>query len=108
MIYGENKPYNVCLIVPDFLVLAKYAKDRGIPADPKSIAENPEIQEMIRNEVISSLTGKYGGYEIPKKFLFLHENFTVENGTLTQTMKLKRRVVVSRFKDMIEKLYAEG
>jgi len=108
MIYGENKPYNVCLIVPDFLVLAKYAKDRGFPADPKSIAENPEIQEMIRNEVISSLTGKYGGYEIPKKFLFLHENFTVENGTLTQTMKLKRRVVVSRFKDMIEKLYAEG
>jgi len=108
MIYGENKPYNVCLIVPDFLVLAKYAKDRGIPADPKSIAESPEIQEMIRNEVISSLTGKYGGYEIPKKFLFLHENFTVENGTLTQTMKLKRRVVVSRFKDMIEKLYAEG
>jgi len=108
MIYGENKPYNVCLIVPDFLVLAKYAKDCGIPADPKSIAESPEIQEMIRNEVISSLTGKYGGYEIPKKFLFLHENFTVENGTLTQTMKLKRRVVVSRFKDMIEKLYAEG
>ena len=108
MIYGENKPYNVCLIVPDFLVLAKDAIDRGIRADPKSIAENPEIQVMIRNEVISSLTGKYGGYEIPKKFLFLHENFTVENGTLTQTMKLKRRVVVSRFKDMIEKLYAEG
>ncbi len=106
MIYGENKPFNVCLIVPDFLVLAKYARERNLPADPKSLAENPAIQEMIREEVISSLTGKYGGYEIPKKFIFLHENFTVENGTLTQTMKLKRRVVVNRFKDMLEKLYA--
>lgn len=106
MIYGENKPYNVCLIVPDFVVLAKYAKDHNLPSDPKSLAENTMVQEMIRKEVISSLTGKYGGYEIPKKFLFLHENFTVENGTLTQTMKLKRRVVVDRFKDVIEKLYA--
>lgn len=106
MIYGENKPFNVCLIVPDFLVLAKYAKERNLPADPGSLAGNPAIQEMIREEVISSLNGKYGGYEIPKKFLFLHENFTVENGTLTQTMKLKRRVVVDRFKDMIEQLYA--
>ncbi|HON39335.1 MAG: AMP-dependent synthetase/ligase [Desulfomonilia bacterium] len=105
MIYGENKPFNVCLIVPDFLVLAKYAKEHNLPSDPKSLAENPQIQDMIRNEVISSLTGKYGGYEIPKKFIFLHENFTVENGTLTQTMKLKRRVVVNKYKDMIEKLY---
>lgn len=105
MIYGENKPFNVCLIVPDFLVLAKYAKEHNLPSDPKSLAENPQIQDMIRNEVISSLTGKYGGYEIPKKFIFLHENFTVENGTLTQTMKLKRWVVVNKYKDMIEKLY---
>ncbi len=107
MIFGENKPYNVCLIVPDFLALAKFAKDRGLPADHKALAENREVQELIKKEVAAALKGKYGGYEIPKKFIFIHENFTVENGTLTQTMKLKRRVVVNQYKEMIEGLYTE-
>ncbi|HQG30571.1 MAG TPA: long-chain fatty acid--CoA ligase [Deltaproteobacteria bacterium] len=107
MIYGENKPYNICLIVPDFVVLEKYAKEHGLPSDHKALVENPQIRELITNEVANSLKGKYGGYEIPKKFIFLDENFTVENGTLTQTMKLKRRVVVGKYKDMIEELYAE-
>lgn len=64
-----------------------------------------QVQDLIKNDIITSLTGKYGGYEIPKKFIFMSENFTVENGTLTQTLKLKRRVVLSKYKDAIERLY---
>jgi long-chain acyl-CoA synthetase len=107
MVYGENRLYNVCLIVPDFQVLKKYAKDNNLPDDPKALVDNPRIQELIINEIQSSLKGKYGGYEIPKKFLFLHENFSVENGTLTQTMKLKRRVVVGNYQEQINALYAQ-
>ena len=59
----------------------------------------------IAGEITRSLKGKYGGYEIPKKFLFLTENFTLENGMLTQTMKLKRRVVLTKYMDQIEALY---
>ena len=43
--------------------------------------------------------------EIPRKFIYLSENFTLDNGTLTQTMKLKRRVVLEQYKDQIEDLY---
>jgi long-chain acyl-CoA synthetase len=107
MVYGENRLYNVCLIVPDFQVLKKYAKDNNLPDDPKALVDNPQVQELIIREIQDSLKGKYGGYEIPKKFLFLHENFSVENGTLTQTMKLKRRVVVSNYQEQIDALYAK-
>jgi long-chain acyl-CoA synthetase len=105
MIYGENKPYNICLIIPDFLVLKKYAHEHNLAADHKELAQNKEIQDLITNEVLSSLKGKYGGYEIPKKFVFISDNFTVEDGTLTQTLKLKRRVVLKRYQDLIDAQY---
>jgi long-chain acyl-CoA synthetase len=54
------------------------------------------------------LNGKYGGYEIPKKFLFIGEPFSVENGMITQTMKLRRRLVLEKYKEQIDKLYASS
>ncbi len=52
--------------------------------------------------------GKIRRVQIPKKYLLLEENFTLENGMLTQTMKLKRRVVLKKYMDAIEALYREG
>jgi len=105
LIYGENRPYTICLVVPDFFALEQYAEKRKLPADLKALMESREIQELIASEITKTLKGKYGGYEIPKKFHLLSENFTLENGTLTQTMKLKRKVVLERYKDQIEALY---
>ncbi len=105
MIYGENKPYNICLVVPDFLVLEKYAREHNLPTDHQELANNQKIQELITNEVLTSLKGKYGGYEIPRKFVFLSDDFTVENGTLTQTLKLKRRVVLKKYQHLIDAQY---
>ena len=105
MIYGENRPYNICIIIPDFQVLAKYAKDHGLPADPKELIKSNEVQDLISSEVNNALKGKYGGYEIPKKFLLLSENFSVDDGTLTQTLKVKRRVVLKNLQDQIDALY---
>jgi long-chain acyl-CoA synthetase len=105
MIYGENRPYNICIIIPDFQVLAKYAKDHGLAADPKELIKSKEVQDLITGEVNNALKGKYGGYEIPKKFLFLSENFSVDDGTLTQTLKVKRRVVLKNLQEQIDALY---
>ena len=76
-----------------------------MPTDPKALVQKKEIAEMISGEIIKSLKGKFGGYEIPRKFLYLSENFTLDNGTLTQTMKLKRRVVLEQRKEQIMELY---
>jgi long-chain acyl-CoA synthetase len=107
MIYGEGKPYNICLVYPDFAFLAKFAREQGLPENPKEMSENKQVQEYVIGEINSALKGRYGGYEIPKKFVFLTEDFTLENGMLTQTMKLKRRVVLEGYMKDIEALYKE-
>jgi len=107
MIYGEGREYNVCIVVPDFITLTKWAEKKGLPTDPRALVENAEVQKFLESEITNQLKGSYGGYEIPRKFIFITEAFSLENGTLTQTMKLKRRVVFEKFKDRIEKLYAK-
>jgi long-chain acyl-CoA synthetase len=67
---------------------------------------NPDVQALITGEILKALQDRYANYEIPKKFLYLTEVFTPEYGMLTQTMKLKRRVILEKFKDRIEALYA--
>jgi long-chain acyl-CoA synthetase len=105
MIHGEGQAFNVCLVVPDFMVLEKYATEHNLATDPKELVRNEKVTEMISGEITKSLKGKFGGYEIPRKFIYLSENFTLDNGTLTQTMKLKRRVVLEQRKDQIQDLY---
>ena len=105
MVYGEGRPYNVCMIVPDFQVLEKYARENQLPEDPSRLVADSGIQEMIGNEITAFLKGKFGGYEIPKKFLWVREDFSLENGTLTQTMKLKRRSVLEQYQNQLDALY---
>ncbi|MBW2599867.1 MAG: AMP-binding protein [Deltaproteobacteria bacterium] len=105
MIYGEGRAYNICLVVPDFLVLEKYARKNNLPSDPEKLVEMEEIKDFISGEIVKSLEGKYGGYEIPKKFVYLTEGFSLENGMLTQTMKVKRRVVLEKYQKNIEEQY---
>ena len=105
LIYGEGKPYNVCLVYPDFAFLAGYAREHNLSDTPKEMASDIHIREYLINEINAALKGRYGGYEIPKKFIFLTEDFTLENGMLTQTMKVKRNVVVDRYRGDLEALY---
>jgi long-chain acyl-CoA synthetase len=105
VVYGLNRPYNICIVVPDFDVLGRYAKEKGLPTDIEILVARQDIIDMISKTIANHLKGKFGGYEIPKKFLLLSEPFTLDNGTLTQTMKLKRKVVLDKLMDMIEALY---
>jgi len=105
VVYGMNRPYNICIIVPDFEVLKHYAKEKGWPTDHKALVARQDVIDIVINAIANQLKGKFGGYEIPKKFLLLSEPFSLDNGTLTQTMKLKRNVVVGNLKDQIEVLY---
>ena len=105
VVYGLNRPYNICIIVPDFDVLLNYAKEKGLPTDVKELVARQDIIDMVGEAVNKQLKGKFGGYEIPKKFILLPEPFSLDNGMLTQTMKLKRKVVMDKLEDQIEALY---
>lgn len=106
MIFGLNKPYNVSLVVPDFLALSKWAAAEGLPSEPEKLVAEARVQELLAGEIAAQLKGKYGGYEIPRKFHFIAEAFTPENGLLTPTQKLKRIKVLERYQDDIDAMYA--
>jgi len=105
MLYGEGKAFNVCLVVPDFEVLGKYARENQMSADPQTLVKDSKIQKMIETQILSHLKTKYGNYEIPRKYVFIADDFTVDNGMLTQTMKLKRRIVMDKYKPDIDEQY---
>ena len=107
MIYGEGREFNIALIIPDFLALDKWAEKNNLPKDHAELLKKEETKKFLENEIVNQLKGTYGSYEIPRKFIFIAETFSLENGMLTQTMKLKRRVVFDKYQDQIKALYAK-
>lgn len=123
MIYGEGREFNICLVIPDFIALDKWDRKNNLPEvdsveklemnalyvakEHELMIKRDEVKSFLINEIANSLKGKYGAYEIPKKFIFISEPFTLDNGMLTQTMKLKRRVVFEKYKDQINALYVK-
>lgn len=106
MVYGDGRPFNVCLVVPDPVMLGDHASHNGHFDDPVHLLDDAEERHRLAGEITAFLEGKFGGYEIPKKFVWLEADFSLEAGTLTQTMKLKRRVVLEQHLDQLQALYA--
>jgi len=107
MIFGDGKQYNVCIIVPDFEVLRSDpdTSDMSKP-EPEDLIENSEFKDFMINEVNQHLRKSFGGYEIPKKYIFTADDFSLENSMLTPTMKLKRREVLKVYGEDLNKLYS--
>ena len=105
LIYGEGRRHNICLVVPDFVKLTAWAEEHGIEGSARQLIGNPQVKAMIGESIRSHLKHKVGGYEIPKNFILVDEPFSVENGMLTQTLKLKRRKVIERYDDQIKAAY---
>ncbi|HQL00354.1 MAG TPA: AMP-dependent synthetase/ligase [Smithellaceae bacterium] len=112
VVAGSGHEYNVGLIVPDMKLLEHLAAELKLSVDPKDLFDpaNPagqKFKDLLTAEVQNHLRKSIGSYEIPRKFAFILEDFTLDNGMLTQTMKLKRRVVMEKYGDEIEALYSE-
>jgi long-chain acyl-CoA synthetase len=108
MVHGQNKPFNVAIIVPDMDSLKKWAQEKGL--DTTSIPEllkRAEVQQLYR-EQITEYTKDVKGYEKPQRFLLISEDFSVANDMLTASMKLKRRSVLKKFGEAVELLYTEA
>lgn len=105
MVYGMNHPYNVALIVPDFIALEKWAGEHGIPTDDRaSLMNDPRVRDLFDKEVESTSKG-IKSYEQIRGFVLVKDDFTQENGILSQTLKVKRREVMQRWGEDLESLY---
>ncbi len=107
MVVGDQRKFIVALIVPNHAtVLAKLAEEGLKICSTAELAAHPRSYALIENEV-NRLTGHLAQYETIKRFALLPEDFTFDSGTMTFTMKLKRRVVEKHYHDLIAKLYAD-
>jgi len=104
MVYGENRPFNVALIVLDTAAVERWAKDQRLEVGHDEMVNDPRVLELIAGEISAHATG-IARYEHIREFTLLTEDFTTDNGMLTPTLKVKRRVVFDRFTDHVERLY---
>ena len=105
-VWGEGRDYNIAVIVPDFAAMKKDERiSSWAQGSPQEVVQNKNVRDFLSAEIKKHLQKSFGGYEIPQRFLFTGEDFTLENGLVTQTMKLKRNVALRTYLKEIEKLY---
>ena len=107
MVIADQRKFVSALIVPDFLILEEYAREHRIPFNNREdLCQNENIHKMIA-ERIETLQQQLASYEQVKRFTLIAHHFSMEDGELTNTLKLKRPVINRNFKDVIDKMYEE-
>jgi len=107
MVVGDKRKFIAALIVPNAATVAARLADEGLKFSSNSeLAAHPRSHGLIEEE-IKRLTAHLAQYETIKRFALLPEDFTFDAGTLTFTLKLKRRVVEEKHRKVIESLYAD-
>ncbi len=107
VLFGDRKPYIVALIVPSYEGLTAWANERGLPtADLKALLTRDDLLEAYQ-AVVSDVNRELARFETVKKFRLVPEPFTIAAGELTPTLKVKRRVVETRYADALTSMYAE-
>ncbi|AUX45049.1 long-chain fatty acid--CoA ligase [Sorangium cellulosum] len=105
MVHGDNRPFNVALIVPDMASLTAWAQGKGLSFDaPGAMLKDPRVVAHVQEEV-DRICSEFKGFEKIKKIALAAEDFTAESGMLTPTLKLKRRVVLEKYGPELEALY---
>lgn len=105
VIIGEMRPYCVALITLNRDEVIKWGETKGIGSDYDKIIRSDELRAEIQ-KVIDEVNSNLASFETIKYFEILPNDFTVEDGSLTPTLKVKRKVVAERYKDVIDKMYS--
>jgi long-chain acyl-CoA synthetase len=107
MVYGDNRPYNVALVVADAGALKKWATENGqATSDVESLLKNEKVRDLFKNE-IERFSAQFKGFESVNSFALIADDFTTENGMLTPSLKLKRRKVLEVHGPLLDSLYAK-
>ena len=105
MVYGLGKPYVVALIVPNFHILKEWCEQKGIHwTAPQYMVINPKVQKFY-TKLLTELNEYLSAIERVEKFHLLYEEWNADNGELTPTLKVRRRIVAEKFEKEIEGMY---
>jgi long-chain acyl-CoA synthetase len=106
VVIGNNRKFVALLVLPSLKGIETVATDRGISwKSHADLIRNEQIRKHVDGEVRKHFQG-LASYETPKKVALIEGEFTVENGLLTPSLKVKRKMVNERYADVIESLYS--
>lgn len=107
MVYGDNKPYNVALVVANVETVQAWGAENGVnEKDPAKLLADPKVRALFKGE-LDKYGEKFKGFEEIRDFALISDDFTAENGMLTPSLKVKRRAVLEVHLPLIESLYAK-
>ncbi len=107
MVIGDQRNFISAIIVPQAEVLESWARENGIEGDLPALCRDPRVIQHFQAAVESTMQS-FSRYESVRKFTLIPEEFTQEAGELTPTLKLKRRVLLAKYADIIEEMYRDA
>ena len=108
VVVADKRKFVSALIVPDYKLLELYASSNDIQADGReALCKHPAVLKFF-TERIETLQQDLAHYEKIKRFVLLPSPFTMENGELTNTLKVRRRIVYEHYADLIDQIYADA
>ena len=108
MVYGDNKPYNVAVVVANVTAIRKWATEQEVtlPADAEAAIADERVRSLFERE-IQKYGAAFKGFESIQDFVLTASDFTTDNGMLTPKQSVKRRGVLQAYGSRIEQLYSK-
>lgn len=105
---GDGEKFISALIIPNFENLKEWAKKHDVSyLSDYELVHDPQVKQLYK-EIITNFNANFGKVEQIKQFELLTDEWTTENGLLTATMKLKRKVLKEKYKDLIGNFYSKN
>jgi len=107
VVIGDKRKFVSAIVVPAFMNLENWAKENNLTyTDRNELINLPAVKELYDRVIAESMEG-FAQFEKVKKYILLPNEFTIESGELTPSLKVKRSVVEKRYSDLIESMYQE-
>ena len=107
IVVGDRMPYVAALVTLDADELRRFATGEEIEGDMAALVEHPRVRDLVQG-IVDDVNRERSRYEQIKRFIILPRDFTMEEGEVTPTLKLRRRAVMEHFSAEIDALYAKG
>ncbi|MDD3875162.1 MAG: long-chain fatty acid--CoA ligase [Bacteroidales bacterium] len=108
MVFGENQKFPAALIVPEFVNLKLWCDRKGLKFEEKSeMVNHPDVRNLFKEEV-NKYNGDLGDFEKIVKYDILDKEWSIENGELSATLKVRRSYVINKYNDRIKKIFPES
>jgi long-chain acyl-CoA synthetase len=107
-ILGDRRKFPAVMISPNFAALEGWARANGIAFKARTdLVANAKVQSLYEG-VVEEINRNLARFEKLKRVIVVADEFTIDNGVMTPTLKLRRRVIEERYKKQIDELYAEA